>query len=122
MAGVGAYLNDVDPIPEGELELTEIEWDVLYVAVTELDGKLSVNPLYAALKDAGVAFSHRNLRKLAEQLIAEGWAIEQTSSTDPRRCTNALIEAVTERFDQNSVCHAPQAGCFESVTRVSHNA
>jgi hypothetical protein len=97
---VGRLLSDIEPIPEEDLELSEVEWRVLRVAIDEMEGDLSVNPLYGKLKEAGIGCSHRQLRGLIERLIVSGWVAEQRSSNDPRRCTDALIEAVAAYFGE----------------------
>jgi DNA segregation ATPase FtsK/SpoIIIE-like protein len=88
------YVGEAEPMPEGDLELEDIEWEVLRIARDEMDGALAINPLHDILKAQSVEFGYRRLRKFVQRLLDEGWVLEQSSSNDGRRCSRALIEQV----------------------------
>jgi hypothetical protein len=76
------------PLPE----LTEQEWNMVRLAVDELNGEFAVGRLYDRLD----GISKNDINTLGQQLQEDGWLLPGRGSR-PRRCTKALMNAVTER-------------------------
>jgi len=96
--------------PTGDLPpLTEIEWEMLRVAVDDFDGELAVGRLYDSVRERGI--SKNAISRLVTRLLDAGWIEESTASNGPRRCTISLVEAVAAHFadmDTDTDTETPQ--------------
>jgi DNA segregation ATPase FtsK/SpoIIIE-like protein len=92
--------SDSQVSPQEALVLTEEQWQVLRIAIDDLDGELSINRLFDEIKCQDVDMSRHRLIEFGQQLETLGRVTAGEGSTG-RRCTDALIEQVARHFEGN---------------------
>jgi hypothetical protein len=86
--------------PREALVLSDEQWQVLRIAIDDLDGELSINRLFDGVKHQGVSISRHRLIDFGQQLETLGWVTADEGSSG-RRCTDALIDQVAQHFQGN---------------------
>ena len=92
--------EDIQMVPREALALSDEQWQVLRIAIDDLDGELSINRLFDEIKCRGVDISRHRLIDFGQQLETLGW-VTVGEGSNGRRCTDALIDQVARHFERN---------------------